>query len=513
MRSTTLQPLLLLLHITALSLTTAAGAQEIRERGPQLTTPPNATQPPDIGSRLELFVDDTLIDHLAGGAALRLHHPTPREIVLVHDEPWEGTGSCFYDVFRDGDVFKLYYIGYQLTTEDGSALTSHGIYACYAESKDGIHWTKPDLGIVEYDGNTHNNIVWTRENADNFVVYKDANPNCRPGEEYKATASGPGGLWAYKSSDGLHWSPLKDGPIITKGAFDSQNLTFWDADRGHYWAYFRDFHDGLRDIRVATSEDYLTWSEPELLRYVDSPEEQLYTNQVMPYPRAPHIFVGFPTRYVERPWSPSFETLPDRAHRENRVKISPRYGTAITDGLFMTSRDGRLFNRWGEAFLRPGPERKDNWLYGDCYQGLGLIETQPEDPTAPREFSLYCPENTWKTNVRMRRYTMRIDGFVSINAPLKGGEVLTKPLLFSGSRLLLNFATSAAGSVRVELQDAEGAPLDGFSLADCDEVFGDSLERAVTWQGSADVGGLAGRPVRVRIVLSDADVYSLRFAE
>jgi len=470
-------------------------------------------EPMDIGSRLELFVDDYLIDTTSGGLALRLHPPAPREIVVIHDAPWEGSGTCFYGVFRDGDVIRMYYIGWGLTNEDGTELSSRPVCACYAESTDGIHWTKPDLGLIDFAGTTHNNVVWIRENADNFVVYKDANPNCRPGEEYKATASGPGGLWAYKSSDGLRWSALQDGPIITKGAFDSQNLAFWDPLRGHYWCYFRDFHNGLRDIRVATSTDFLTWSEPEMLQYEDSPDEQLYTNQVMPYPRAPHIFVGFPTRYVERAWSDSFLHLPDLPHRQNRMKIAPRYGTAITDGLFMSSRDGRTFRRWGEAFIRPGPERKDNWLYGDGYQCLGMVETQAEDPTAPPELSVYCAENTWKTAVRLRRYTLRVDGFVSLNAPLAGGEMVTKPLTFAGRELVLNMATSAAGSIHVEVQGADGKPVEGFSLAECDEVFGDSLDRVVTWKGRSDVSALAGQPIRLRFALSDADLYALRFRE
>ncbi len=471
------------------------------------------SNPIDIGSRLELFVDRYLIDTMDPRLSLELHPPTPREIVMVHDAPWEGSGTGYFDVFRDGDTIRMYYIGYGLTNEDGTVMSTRPVCACYMESTDGIHWTKPDLGLIDFAGTTHNNVVWIRESADNFVVFKDTNPNCRPGEEYKATASGPGGLWAYKSSDGLRWSPLQDAPIITKGAFDSQNLAFWDPLRGHYWCYFRDFHDGLRDIRVATSADFLTWSEPEMLAYEDSPDEQLYTNQIMPYPRAPHIFVGFPTRYVERAWSDSFLPLPDLQHRQNRMKIAPRYGTAITDGLFMSSRDGRTFRRWGEAFIRPGPERKDNWLYGDGYQCLGMIETPAEDPTAPPELSVYCGENSWKTPVRLRRYTLRVDGFVSVNAPLAGGEMATKPLTFTGKELVLNMATSAAGSIRVEVQGADGKAVEGFSLADCDEVFGDSLERVVTWKGRSDLSALAGRPIRLRFALSDADLYALRFRE
>ncbi len=464
----------------------------------------------DIGSRLELFVDDTLLDHRTG-VELRLHPPTPREIVQTYTEPWEGSGCGYQQTFRDGDIIRMYYISQDLTDDTATRFGRHPCFACYAESTDGIHWTKPDLGLFEYQGSKANNIVWAGPGLDNFTVYKDQNPACRPGEEYKAVGSGKGGLLAYKSSDGLHWSLLRPEPIITAGAFDTQNIVFWDTVRGHYWAYVRGFHNGLRDIRVATSTDFLTWTEPEMLQYEDSPDEQLYTNQVEPYFRAPHIFVGFPTRYVERGWEQSFEALPDVAHRKGRMKISPRYGTAVTDGLFMTSRDGKLFKRWGEAILRPGIERKNNWLYGDGYQSYGLVVTPAADPNAPPELSAYAPENYWKESVCLRRYAFRMDGFVSLNAPLKGGEVLTRLLTFAGKELALNFATSAAGSVKVELQDEAGHPLPGYALADCDDLFGDTIERVVTWKGNSDVASLAGKPVRVRFVMKDADVFAMRF--
>ncbi|HUG69771.1 MAG TPA: hypothetical protein VMM76_18610 [Pirellulaceae bacterium] len=98
-----------------------------------------------------------------------------------------------------------------------------------------------------------------------------------------------------------------------------------------------------------------------------------------------------------------------------------------------------------------------------------------------------------------------------MNASRQGGELITRPLRFDGSRLLLNFATSAAGSVRVELQDTQGRPIPGFALDDCPEHFGDTVERAVTWNSGSDVGRLAGQPIRVRFVLHDADLYSWQF--
>lgn len=488
----------------------AIGAAFLNRR--TLSADPTPSAPLDLGSRRELFVDDFLVDRFLGKAELRLHPPARREAVLIHDAPWEGTGCGYHTVFRDGAIFRMYYIAAELTNEDGTKLPTRQIYACYAESKDGLQWTKPDLGLVEFAGSKHTNIIWTAPSLDNIAVIKDPNPATRSGEEYKAVSSGKGGLFALKSADGIHWSRLQEEPIITKGRFDSQNLAFWDPLRKHYWCYFRDFHDGIRDIRFATSTDFRTWTAPEMLRYVDSPEEALYTNQILPYYRAPHLFVGFPTRYVERaPSLPGIKALPDPGHRQRRMKLSPRYGTAVTDGLFMSSRDGRSFHRWGEPFIRPGLERQHNWLYGDGYQNWGLIETASPDPGSPPELSTYSTEDNWKRATRLRRYTLRIDGFASLHAPLKGGEVVTKPLVFTGKELTLNFSASAAGSLRVEIQDAAGKATTDFALADCDDIFGDSLDRIATWKGNANVSSLAGKPIRLRLVLREADLFSIQF--
>ena len=159
----------------------------------------------------------------------------------------------------------MYYIAADLTSEDGSKMARRPLYACYAESKDGLRWEKPELGLFEFEGSKRNNILWAGPRLDNFTPFKDTNPDCRPGERYKSVASGPGGLFAFKSDDGIRWAPLSDGPILTKGAFDTMNNAFWDPLRKHYWCYIRDFHDGIRDIRVSTSPDFRSWTEPERL--------------------------------------------------------------------------------------------------------------------------------------------------------------------------------------------------------------------------------------------------------
>ncbi len=506
------------------------------------SAPPPATRdahsepdtPVRIGTRRELFIDDFLITRLEG-ATRQLHHPTPRDVVLTHDAPWEGSGCGYHSVFQDGALYRLFYKAWHLDVSSGKLVSNaHPLYCCYAESDDGTRWRKPNLGLHEFRGSKANNIVMTSGkigavdvDAGHPAVFKDDNPQAAAEARYKAffRSAGPRGLLAFQSPDAIHWSPMTDHPVITDGAFDSQNLACWDPVRAEYRAFWRIFTAGIttekqwqpkgyRAIRTATSKDFLHWGPHADLQYKDSPPEHLYTNQIKPYYRAPHIFIGFPTRYVERGWSDSMRALPELEHRQLRAKASLRYGTALTEGLVMSSRDGVRFQRWNEAFLRPGIQREGTWQYGQQYIAWQLVETKSALRGAPNELSLYAPESYWTGNSsRLRRFTLRIDGFVSVSAPFSGGTLVTRPVVFDGKRLTLNFSTSAAGSIRVELQRPDGKPIPGFALADSHEVFGDELERTVTWRVGKDLAQVAGQPIRMRFEMRDADLYSLRFVE
>ena len=473
----------------------------------------------DIGSRLELFVDDWLIDRI-DGAALTLHKPVPQDVALVSDRPWEGNDIGYVTVFKDGDLYRMYYIGSRGDYTPGEII-SGPIVACYAESGDGINWERPSLGLVEFEGSKDNNIIWDGPGRHNFAPFKDANPDCEPDAAYKAFGGDKDGLHAFKSPDGVHWSLMTDEKVITDGAFDSQNLAFWDTVRGEYRAYHRDFREGVdargnkngRDIKTGTTKDFLKWPDPAWLDYSPGRIGELYTNQVVPYYRAPHIFLGFPTRYTDRGWAESTKLLPQREYREIKASKSMREGTAMTDGMFMSSRDGLNFNVWPECFLRPGLKLKDNWFYPDNYQNHGLVETASHVEGAADEISVYSNEATLipDTFCRLRRYTLRIDGFVSVQAKLAGGQFVTRPIVFEGGELVINFSSSAGSTIRVEVQDGLGYALPGFALEDCHDIFGDDLERVVSWRGDGDLAALAGTPVRLRFELKDADLYSLRF--
>jgi len=465
----------------------------------------------DIGSRRELFVDDYLIERLEDAQRV-LHHPTSREVSLARNQPWEGNVSGYTTVFQDGGIYRMYYRGTHTIYTQGKVTSPHREVVCYAESQDGIHWTRPELGLVEFDGSKKNNIIWDGIGSHNFTPFKDMNPACKPEEKYKALGGGKGGLFAFKSADGIHWSMMREAPVITKGAFDSQNLAFWDSVRGEYREYHRDFRDG-RDIRTCTSQDFVHWTEPVFLNYSPNRVSQLYTNGVIPYYRAPHIFLGFPTRYVDYEWAESTKALPQLEYRRLVASSSRRSGTAITDGMFMSSRDGLNFNIWPESFIRPGIQRPGSWFYGDNYQNWGLVETKSHLEGAPDELSIYVSEaGRQPEGNRIRRFTIRVDGFVSVKAPMSGGELITQPIVFDGNNLLINFSTSAAGNIRVEIQDADGKPVDGFRLADCHEIFGDEVERVVKWKDGGDLSKLAGMTIRLRFVMKDANLYSIRFS-
>lgn len=468
-----------------------------------------AEPPIDIGTRLELMVDTHLIERCEGGAELRLHRPCPREVAIVHDEPWEGNTCGFHAVFRDGENYRMYYRGSNDDRSSGGSGRTHPELVCYAESADGIHWEKPELGIVEFNGSKKNNIVWDSHGSHSFAAFKDANPDCPPEARYKALAyskRSSQGLYALKSADAIHWSRMSDKPVITRTG-DSQSVAFWDTTRDRYVAFHKlnrpdekAVKGSWLDVATATSPDFLNWSDSARLAYPGAANAHLYTNAVALYYRAPHIFIGLPTR-TQREGDWHNEKIP---HDD------------ISDAVLMTSRDGRSFKRWDQAFIRPGREAIDWQRWGGHVNNMpawGIVETRSTLPGAPRELSIYSIEGYFfpVKGARLRRFTLRPDGFVSVNAPLSGGELITKPIRFEGEELVINFSTSGAGTVRVEVQNADGKPVEGFALADCPAIRGDTLERTVSWKGGADVSRLAGRPVRLRIELRDADLFALRF--
>ena len=141
-----------------------------------------------IGGRRELFVDTSLVAGLSGAARLQLNRPTPQEVSFVNDRPWEGSSCAYMKVFRDGDLYRMYYRGSDVVyTKDGYS-SPHPEVCCYAESTDGVHWKRPELGLFEFEGSKKNNIVWMGPGSHNFAPFLDENPKCPAEQRYKALA-------------------------------------------------------------------------------------------------------------------------------------------------------------------------------------------------------------------------------------------------------------------------------------------------------------------------------------
>ena len=446
----------------------------------------------NINSRLELFVDDWLIEEM-NGVDLQMHSPIPQEVVLEFNQPWEGSISYDPVVMKEGDRYRLWYRGC------GSESTWEDQCTAYAESADGVHWERPTLGIFEFNGNRENNIVLQGSEAKALCVFKDGNPKAPDSERYKAIGVGPpidkrATLRGFTSPDGVHWETLNQDPILIAPddpwpMFDSHNVAFWDTLQNRYVAYTRGWiPPGIRAIRRSVSNDFRHWSDLEFIDLGNSPTEHLYKNACTQYFRAPHIYLMFPKRFV-----------PDRKFDNDW----PANG--LSESVFMTSRDGVHWDRrFMEPFLSLGSD-PDNWTDRNLYVGVGVV------PTGSAEMSIYFMEHYRRPSIRLRRGALRTDGFVSVNAPYVGGELLTKPLIFEGDKLIVNYATSVAGGLRVEIQDAEGQPIDGYRLSQCVEIFGDEIERVVRWENGSDVGSLAGRAVRLRFVMAAADLYAIQF--
>ena len=450
-------------------------------------------QPIHISSKRQLFVDAYLIDALRD-ARLVLHPPQRREPIIAIDRPWEVGGVAYAVLCADGGLYRAWY---RCTPEADTNSTARSLTA-YAESDDGINWRKPSLGLIEFQGSTANNLVSDDPDLVNFAPFKDE--DAPPAERYKAIGR-RGAIFTAVSPDGFHWTKRGE-PVQQEGPFDSHNVAFRDPWTGKYLMYTRgirhqgvpghgvevDFKEGVRWIRRAESDDFVHWGPLDLVETDDATLEHLYTNSCVPYERAEGLYLMFPSRFVN-----GRSPTPDWPY------------PGVSDGVLMSSRDSKFFDRsFKEAFVRPGPD-PDNWHERSVYIMRGILDT------GPNELSLYMSDHWRLPSNTIRRLVLRKDGFVSVQSGYDGGELLTKPLTFAGGELRLNFSTSAAGSVRVEVQDAGGRPLPGFALEDCPEMYQDEIDRVVCWNTGADLGVLAGQPVRLRFALNDADLFAFRF--
>ena len=491
----------------------------------------------NFDDKRELFVDHYFIDNM-NRTSLKLHNPVSAGEAIKYDQPWEtdetGSGSFYTNIFQDGDVYRMYYRG-------------HSTLLCYAESEDGINWNRPNLGLIDYQGSVQNNIIMPLiELGSGFGAFLDTNPNASKSQRIKGNMRGlwddstnSSNLYGYATSDSTNWSQIQDDPIILGSLpnhWDAQNIIFWSEIESKYVIYARCIVGGdgkleknwedvakeifdkpdergiprFRSTARATSSDFFNWSEFTPMEYSDTgsmtPSAQLYTNQTTPYFRANHIYISLPGRIFFKRMK-KYDIPQDAFDNMEGFEKYKYYGDT-SDGAFMTTRAGstRYDFTFRESFLKPGIG-DENWTTRNNYPASGVIQT------SSTEMSIFIQRHYAQPSAYLERMTLRLDGFSSLNAGYDEGQMLTKTLDFTGNKLELNYSTSAAGRIRVEMLDESGAPLEGYGIDDCDGLIGDEISGYVSWKGSTDLSKISGKPVKVRFVMNDADIYSLRFSD
>lgn len=468
----------------------------------------------NIGKKKQLFWDSYLIDESLTTASFELMHPIEKEICFSFDHDWEYKFTTGYkNIVKTDDGYRLYYV--VAVNED-----PYYVRVAMIESKDGLTWTRPKLNIYDIEDYKDNNIV-LQKLIDNAYVFFDNNPDCPPDEKYKAICSHPSVnkdtgydscLCCYTSSDGLHF---KKSHIMTEiGTFDTQNTAIWKD--GKYICYIRDFHGyepgkrestGIRDIRVMYSDDFRNWTVPKQIEYEDGEDIPMYTGCISVYNGAKDVLIGFPVIYTERKaWTQNNDQFASAAIKEEAMKIEAREGLAVTDALFMHSRDGKTWHRNMEAFLTPGYEGEHNWVYGDCQFVNGLIDPGKDNPY----YYMYEKKNHKSINhpKALVRYEIRKDGFVCIKAGAKEETIITKPIVFAGKDLHLNFSSSGAGYIYIDVLNENGEKL---SEGESFEIYGNSINRKIYFADGSDFSKFSGKEVRLRFRMKDARLYSIWF--
>ena len=506
----------------------------------------------DVGSGKQLFVDSKFVESGAGVTFVMNPPYQADEPVLLPDETWERRPGASYGIYSsilkdvDGRIRAWYHvrIGDYRSGRDEA-------HVGYAESADGIHFTKPVLNLFEAGGTMRNNIVIPGKIGGSSVWI---DPHAEPESRYRNQAKvySPPEVWGHLhmhgSPDGIHWKLASD-IRLSRGGWDTQSIVFWDPPVGRYAMYTRHWFAqrhgtatgnlNYRTVRRLESDDLREWGNQRIVMRPDDADMDTYETPSPLCPEGPEkpygtgtggllrrvgIQISGPRRRVYHAGQRKLVTWYDRepivtvvrddmgVPREETQRI---YGPSRFDSRLSVSRDGIDFQRCGgrRAFLKPGSEGSfssrmvwamphpvpmgdELWIY---YSGNNRDHDGIVDPAAGRHLS------------GIGRAVMRLDGFVSVDAGYGGGELVTPPIRFEGTQLELNLDTGGGGSVRVELQDDLGRPIGNFAESDASYLCGNSVRMPVRWRGGTNVGELSGKPIRIRFVMRDCKLYAFQF--
>jgi len=480
-------------------------------------------QPINIGTAKELFLDDELIESRRN-VELVVNRPEKECVnVLVPEADWEQQQiGPWVSVMEEDGRYRMWYQTRGAAKTDASEKKD---LTCYAESDDGLRWRRPNLGLIEYGGSRNTNIVMPTGpyRAEGLGIFKD--PNAPAAERYKcigtSSVSGEALLSGFTSPDGVRWTSLRSNPLVEWWS-DTHHAAFWDAARRAYVAFVRCWsggdrtpdkrsitgrdmtqapavpNRGKRQIGRMETRDFAHWPKPTVVLEADQLDAipcDLYNSAALKYPWAERAHFIFASAYYGTPF---------------------QYGQEALDTLdiqFAVSRDGIRWHR---------PDRKP-WLRtglpgsGESqrlYMGQGVVRQ------GDRMYMYYCGYDVPHGHPRedrhrigvFRRVSVRPDGFMSADSAYEGGELLTRPFVFTGRKLQYNVDLSAGGVLWTEIQDSEGRPIRGFARADSDRIVGNHLCVTASWGGNSDLSSLAGSPIRLRILMRDAKLYAFNFS-
>lgn len=453
----------------------------------------------DVGDRKQLFID-TLFLESSENVKLRVHPPKKtNEHTLVSDRSWEDATLNWFSVLEDSGKYRMWYECYDVegwpTTDDTSF--------CYAESTDGIAWSKPSLGLFSYHESTDNNILFrqvgngpARSRVHGACVFLD--PSAPPDVRYKVVSQGifadrdpPHRIAGMQSPDGLHWTRIPR-PICDVFA-DSQYSGFWDDAIAQYVVYGRVAGRG-RAIGRSASASFDHFDQLSLVFQADeqdSPDTDLYNPAALKFTYADRVYLMFPSLYNH----PADTLDIHLAVSRDGIHWSwPERGKPfIALGAAGSFDSGSLY--MGQGLLRMGNEI---WQY---YSGSPLKHNEAELD------ALAVPENKRVFS----RVVNRLDGFVSAEAGEVEGRFVTPLLTFRGGSLHLNVKTAPEGSVRVGLLDAEGRAVAGHGVQDCEPIAGDHIDVAVAWMGGSDLAQRSRKSIRLEVLMKNASLFAFQF--
>ena len=518
--------------------------------------PTGEEAPRQIGGYRQLFLDDSVVAYRMNvRREFNQVEKASFNPIIRCDKPWEREGDGYYiermcTAFdeREG-VHKMWYETVNTFENPPADEPEHTTYTCYATSSDGVHWEKPDLGLVSYRGSTANNLIPFEGTDRHLTRLVEVDPNePDPSRRYKGLhrASPPERVWLPKySADGFHWTVDVDHP--TDLTFEDDCVpVMWDP-QAQRWVFYRRMRrclerlTGSKDtivrmagVSVSQGRDISRWHPKTRGHMVLAPDErdaaeaerrgamwcEHYTMFGWPYEGL--WLAGLEELWRSIDW---VEVTGRLSHVEGYEDMHLAWSRDLIDWQRKADREpwiptGRP-GEWDSGMIygisRPVIQGDELWFYYDGFDGThfdpGCFGNMPRwqewmqagDAAGRPHLHEWRAWNAMQGAVGLAK--LRLDGFAHLEALAVPGILITKPLLMTGRGLGINAAV-AGGEVRVEIQDEAGTPIDGHGLDDCDRFVGDSVRHEVTWRGSGDLGGLQGRVVRLHFWLRLANLYS-----